>query len=759
MKPLILPVLSSGPSSDTTLHEVLDSIKLKQIAAFTTFNARRNSNRIERYFIHSRSATCRTVIILIGTLSFATLSIISVYFCLASLHDFALATVLSSARRLQDRIIESIILHFSDAYLYSEILVALLSPPDPVLDQRLPYAPLFTRVFHDAADSSTGSVYWWAFGRSDGMYIGMAFEPSTSDPRLLFFCNRSTRIFKTWIPDSTGYNASYPRENGTIAGSYNVTTVFWGSDAVNSGWSALYPAVDLPGEEKRSPMVVYRANSNDDTFMVTLGIHLKTIQELLEGLSDENTWLAIVGEHDTVLGATGAAHPYDSNNNLIILKTTDQTNDPVWRAFGQFAQTEEFKNIGEAPNTSWPLYGNVHPLNIPGASRWSLWMATSHAQVMGGEQVLILTMLFVCEVVVLVLLRIAYFASKRLIHRQRTKALAAPEKSGHVRRAGIDQAVSLAGQLVTAFPTHQELHSVLDDLVASISQSDGDLLYNVSAMTELVPEGELRNTFQASLCPADIYGQLSETVVDHKMITRPIPVFTEVMHGRIMEIIIQINRASPVFLPVQFERVVADLVGGVNREQLILLLFDSLEWDSLFLSTAGLTAMETVDGVLAVMLVTVCWHRVMLEHRDSMRLAERFVLMDSDALRQEMFNAKRNLYQCFNGGEGRWERFVRIVNDLVEHAPISRASEYLAISRVTAERRALTGSVFVTGLLSFMFRSDGLAVVKAAIAPLFPQAELSAWSKCVTRTIIKPAWIALAHFTRHPAHSAPEVQT
>jgi hypothetical protein len=516
-----------------------------------------------------------------------------------------------------------------------------------------------------------------------------------------------------------------------------VTTVFWGSDAVENGWSALYPAVDLPGEEVRAPMVAYRANAADDSFMVTLGIHVTTIQEMLYNATHEHTWLAIVAGDGTVLGATGTAQPFDRHNKIIILKTTDQVADPVWRHFGGLDQ--RFAPIGEAPGTSWTLYGNAQSLPVPGAVGWTLWMATSHKPVLGGEEAGA-AIAFACEVVLFAIFGFLYIASARVANQHRTKAPAARQDPGHLRKSGVGQGIFLARQFTNTCPHNREVLATLDDVVHALSSPDRDYLYDATDLYESISDDNVRARFRALFGdPADSQ-RSTEEAIDRALVSRPVPPFDEGMGDRITTIVAGYNHASPLFARDAFEAIVRDLTAKITKASFMRLLYDSMEWDDVFLKGG----IADCDPALAVMVVTIAWHCAMLENRDSERLSDRFVLADCDGLRRLMLKVKRGLFQCLVGGEERWRRFVRTVNDLVDHAPLSRASDCLASPCVAIERRVFIGCVFVSGLISFMFRPDGFASTKVGIAGGFPKAELAAFCKCLTRTIVKDAWEALA---------------
>jgi hypothetical protein len=209
MKPLVIPLLSDGPRDDTTFQEAIKVVKLKQIYAFTTFNGKRNSGRVERYFVHSRSSSYRNIVLLFCTICFSIGVTLAVYFGYRAIQDFGLTLRLETISSLHERVTSSLALHFIDPYLDSRLIVRLLSPPNPVLAVSQSTAATLTSFFQGAAESSSASAYWWDRIRRDNFCVGLTMTPSERTPSS--FCSATARAYTRGRQTSAARTRRSPR--------------------------------------------------------------------------------------------------------------------------------------------------------------------------------------------------------------------------------------------------------------------------------------------------------------------------------------------------------------------------------------------------------------------------------------------------------------------------------------------------------------------------------------------------------------------
>jgi hypothetical protein len=569
--------------------------------------------------------------------------------------------------------------------------------------------------------------------------------PSERTPEFLLFSNGSS--IYAWTADNLGENASFPASGGVPMGSFgNLSELF---ALGGNPWSEFYPLVNLKTELKRAPIVSYRAESDDHEFIINLGMHLHTIQGLLERDSNDSLWFVIMRDQ-TVIGATGTDQPFDSANDLIILKTIDQLADP-WRMVLQDRQsknlTESVKYASTFKN-SMELFAGVRPIPIPGSwdKEWYLWMATVHEPLLDGElgvNAASLLVFFATLTVVLAIFEILIIASGRLTDRQRGKNLATPRESNHVKRVGLDEAMFLLRQLGLSYPDNSDVQSSVHEIAQSVTAGIPDLLYKKSFIYRSISNPHVKERIElifgnqpVRIIPTNTF----QTVSIKDITTRKFLTQEDVRTDDLVEMIVS---GQSLFVADSFRGIVSDLIGMVP-DRYLPLLHDSLDWNRFFLRKAMIRPSEST---LALMLGTLMFH-VVMDDRASQKLIARFYLLNNETFRSRIRDLKRALFPFVVEVSDRWNRFLRALNILIDHSPISAQASCL--SSHNAEESDQIGAdhlialLFVTSMISYMFQLDGWSRAHPLITSDFGAADVDALIKCLVQSVVKSAIEALA---------------
>jgi hypothetical protein len=526
----------------------------------------------------------------------------------------------------------------------------------------------------------------------------------------------------------------------------NLTELFTSNE---NPWSEFYPLVNLNTEPKHAPIVWYRAQSDDREFVIDLGMHLRTIQGLLERDSNDSLWFVIVRDQ-TVIGATGTDHPFDSANDLIILKTIDQLADP-WRIL---LQDRESKNLTESVKyvttlrNSIELFAGVRPIPIPGSrdKDWYLWMAIAHEPLLDGElgvDTTSLIVFFATLSVVLAIFEILIIASGRLTDWQRGKNLATPRESNHLRRVGLDEAMFMLRQLGLSYPDNSDVQSAVSEIAHSVTAGIPDLLYKKSFIYRSITNTHVKERIESifgnhavRIIPTNTFQRVSIKDIT----TRKFRPEEDVRADDLLDMIVS---GQCLFVADRFRGIVSDLIAAIP-DRYLLLLYDSLDWNRFFLQKAMIGQTEST---LALMLGTLNFHAVMGD-RESQKLVARFYLLNNETFRCRIRDLKRALFPLVVETSDRWNRFLRILNILIDHSPIlaqaSCLSSHNAENSDQISADDLAALLFVTSMISYMFQLDGWSRAHALITSDFEAADIDAFIKCLVQSVVKSAIEALA---------------
>ena len=747
MQPLTISLLSGA--DDATMNERMREIQLQQTSVFTTFCAKRNSGRIRRYFIRSKSVLCQFMII---TLMILTITLGPTLNFWWSSHVVRENWNMINAETMgfrQERMSNTLVIHFTTLYVYSSAFAAVFPDEKPMLDMNKINAERITSFLSAFAQISKVNVSWWDLGRSDGMYIGMVSRLTDwmkGNPEKLLYCEAKEKELHGWLVDASGKNASYPWEGGDLIMQYDVTARTWFANAVTKKGvtcNDLIPESTAGDIGKNAPWFACSCPGTGLSMVAALGTPISGIQDWLQyNANTTGSKLALIREDDNmVMGIVGTDPPFDEYDNSLFLKSQDQLADPIWRAV--LDSKSEWITEAEASSyvkRTFHINGKDMNLNIRigkislfGEGEMTFYMVFGDDRELPTGQWLKLyaIVLFgLSTLLISVLLAVIYFAvSKfRLARKTKIEGLA---KKYNIEEFGVRQVPILLDHVKRSHADNPHIVSVVMEAEQMLSHYGNDLYFNTTSFYASISDENLRRKFGTifgSYNPETNRRKNSEwiTAIDSQAqlgllswdswsesFNIPVPeVGDDSIIFSIVKMLHKYNDHRILFNNAQFNDFIGRAITKVDPEYHPLL-YHSIVFNDFFLSQRISSILPDSDHALALMLITMMWHVEMSALRN-----QAIFLPDDSSFANSVKAFLLDLYDALANLDSpmleRWNLFVSRTNALRSHSSISQIGYFFAYTSLFAkdatgpletetESIMVVGSLFVSSMFSHMF--------------------------------------------------------
>ncbi|OHT13039.1 hypothetical protein TRFO_03453 [Tritrichomonas foetus] len=508
-KPLILTISKEKYESQLTTNTERIAIERRcQIAPFRTFNARRNSAQIERYFIDSRSKNCVSAVVIIGTLVlFFIVSFLQIYpyfIYNERLTKIAEDLVLVA----QSEIVNRATTDLNQSFIFSVIFSALLEPPE-IVPPDISSASKMVEMFFRAHKTNNVSV-WWALGFASGGIISLDIQGNCS----LFYCETNLDeiypIYKWPADPITCENPDFPYVNGIKGELYDVRNISWFQQSLyeyRPTWSQLFGGAGING---MTPMIsttapVIEAESDTFLYVVASGIELKeTIQFFNDFLPYQNARFALLNTKHVkgkIIAATGTDLSYEEYNGNLTFKTLLELQDDVWKVVVSNDNFDSGNNFSFEYNSK-----TVHCIHVPFEIvpdiYWSFYSVFVVQDLIKDDlgEIDALTYLSVFGFMIVWIIIISIFLSTaRIITLRQSKILSKKKerKRFHAVSNGIEPALNSLKKLLLSHADNPSIKNSVYRIINQLHQYGRCSYYNSSNIYDSIDNPRVKSKFLA----------------------------------------------------------------------------------------------------------------------------------------------------------------------------------------------------------------------------------------------------------------------
>lgn len=746
MRPLSLTSLSAA--DDAMTNERRREIQLQQTSVFTTFCAKRNSGRIRRYFIRSKSDLWKSALI--------TIVILAIMVCLTVnfwLSDYIVrnnCNVISTATMgfLEQRMSNCLMTLFTDLYVYSSAFSSVFPSENPMLTMNLINAARITSFTAMFSSISQANVSWWDLGRSDGMYIGMVSRltnPAKGAAEKLLYCEEQNGDLYGWRVDASGTNNTYPWQGGDLIMKYDVSARTWFANAIAKKAPTcmdLYPETTAGEIGKNTPWFACSSPGVGEAMVVALGTPLSGIQAWLEShaaMSDSK--LALIRESDNmVMGIVGTDAPFDEYDNALFLKSQDQLTDPTWRAVLDsksewFAQAEEeslVRKTFQVNGEDTVLNVRIGKISLFGEGEMTLYMVFDDRRSIASGNLLqtsVIVLFFVIGLVMIGLLGAIYLIMSKWTLKKKSKIVEVSAKRYNIEEFGVRQVPILLEHLRYSHADNPHIVSVVREAENMLAHSGDDLYFNGTSFYASISDERVRQKFQSIYGPCHYREKKVETsekfltdtqsnfallMLDSWSESFNIPVpedDDENIKCSITALLSKYNEHRIMFNCDEFRDFIERIFVRIDRRYYPLL-YHSIAFSDFYLGRRISSILPDSDHALALMLIIVMWHVEMSDIRN-----QAIFLPDDLSFTNTVKGFLLDLFDALaiSGSAigDRWDQFVTRINALRAHASISHIGYFFAytslfakhVTRLETETEAtmVMGTLFVASMFSFLF--------------------------------------------------------
>lgn len=331
---IMMPFVHRKSMKDSQISDIENSIS-KQTRAWSKFNNRRNTSRIQHYFqsLHNKRIT----------LSYNTAAIILCIICIwvqvLLINTFYQDSYQKQCESVLDifytTIHEHVIHTLREPTFFSDFFPGYFGNPYkyPLSAET---APIYVQSFLIAYQFTGGYVTSWKAGDINGKIVGIEFDEEIPNKAFLNYCNGTNEPTYFWESSIYEYNKSYPIEGGIEVFNTNYITTDW----LVSGYNATGPLISelyiKRSDNTFIPLytLVFPAiNSvtHDTDFVFSFDLTLIKIQQFLRTINvSRNSRLAVTTNENVLIAVTGNDQPIDAFNNEIVTREISELSDPVW---------------------------------------------------------------------------------------------------------------------------------------------------------------------------------------------------------------------------------------------------------------------------------------------------------------------------------------------------------------------------------------------------------------------------------------------
>ena len=326
--PISMPFARSNEDAPT---KVIEMARRAQSAVYDNFNVRRNSRRVDRFFILLRASRAERAIAIVWGV--AILVIICVE--LSLMRTF----YISGTARKRDEIARSVFntvrlemtFLMDEPRVISEIIGRIYANEE--IPKKSTAADVAWRLVK-AFQSSSKTITCMNVGVNDGTYIGVVSVGGNLSWLFSEMTQTQAGYLQIWETNEQGIAEGYPYTEGVqLNVLMNATAADWyqqGRTFQQTEWGKLYfdKVTDHPIVAATTP-VKDPDWEQELLFVVALEMGLDTIQGVLDSQwSDEYSRLAVTSDAGFLVAVTGSGNT--GVDGGVIVKSLDQLGDPVW---------------------------------------------------------------------------------------------------------------------------------------------------------------------------------------------------------------------------------------------------------------------------------------------------------------------------------------------------------------------------------------------------------------------------------------------
>lgn len=733
--PLVLPALSIKSRDDATAKDTLSEMRMKQVSVFTSFVAGRNSARVKRYFIKSKSAFIKALVIITVMIIFMGTLALHFWGSDREARTFIASSNSETVSMVNHRIHFSITSRFLDSCMHAEFLARHTVGENPIFEIRKDNAQRVSAGMAMLARiSGTGKTHY-SLSKGTGVYIGSVSDEDGEPSQLLF--GETNATINAWpTPDLSG---SYPNDL-TGATAVESALIPESSSMADGDWYVARVVTDIFWAMQCGVF------ADDGNTVATVNIALTEIQALLNpyvDLDDMRVGL-VLNEGNTVIALTGTDSPFDEYRGKVFLKTTGHLTDPLWRA--AFDAKGDWESTVMSGDIFWGTYDidgeaallNIRatPITLNGQTVMTLYLIyRDDLQVPVGhwiesdEVVIYLVVLTIIAVSIVGM----YYGAQFVTRNRRSRMTPDQCQYKHVKDVGIKYVPDILKHIEMSHGENHVVVGVMKRTRKMLANCGENLMFNADAFYASIENERVRDKFAmifggdrtAELVyekekeEGEVYARDPDAVA--KIFSERQAMANTAGNGTAFQIksVLALYNEERLFSADGLAALVDTTLKRIRNPDHLLLLWDSIEFNRFFMQNGVANLLRDKDEALALMLLTMLWHTSM-GARDSDEIAERYFLLDSGVFRLKVRVFLVELYDHLDGlardSSRRWRSFVDTMTLLAEYSGIGRLSELFAwgalmsaagrISLDAPKSRAVIGTMFSSSMFSFMFHED-----------------------------------------------------
>lgn len=331
---IVMPFVHRKSTKDAHLSDIENS-RLQQTYAWSKFNNRRNTTRIQHYFqlLHDKR------IMITYNLAAIILCIISIWVEILLIGQYYDQSYQNHSNSIMDIFYATLYEHtihtLRDPTFFSDFFPSYFTNPYK-FPLSLETAPIYVQSFLIAYQCSAGYVTSWKVGDINGKLIEIDSNENELNKSYLIFCNGTNYPTYYWNSLVTEYNHTYPFEGGNEISMGSVLKTDW----FVAGYNASGPLISelfikriddtfIPQYTLVFPAIDTITSATD--FVFSFDLTLQKVQHFLRTLNvTVYSRLAVTTNEGVLIAVTGDDQPIDAFNNEIVTKEIGELSDQVW---------------------------------------------------------------------------------------------------------------------------------------------------------------------------------------------------------------------------------------------------------------------------------------------------------------------------------------------------------------------------------------------------------------------------------------------
>lgn len=720
-KPLILSISKKRLETQMSSNNERIAVERQSQTIITrSFNARRNSGQIERYFIESHTICCITFLVVISTLILFGVIIGLLIFPRALIKNKVADMTESIVFLTQDEIMNLISSDLNLSFFYSFLLSSLMAPPE-IITPDLYSARDIVKVFAKAYRSNQNNKIW-RLGLSDGRFIGFNTENGI---RLLYSRTSGNDIYPlySWVGDPTTYdNSSYPYifyEQGDTFISYETQWYIIAETEKRTCWTPLSTGINknnklTPIISTASPVINQKTGEVTDVF--SIGVHIEHTQLFFDYfLQSPNSRFALINSGDyknTIIACTGQDLPYEEINNILSFKTLLELQDDLWRSVASHPEFENDGNFTFSYNEEFIHVVHASFEMAPGI-RWSFLSAFSVNDIVNADINIVdeWTIIFISLfVIIYILIEISIVVLNNTVAIRQSKILKTKEKKRkdiHIKYFGLTSFIKKFQRLLLSHADDFNINNNVEIIINDLVNSPKNSFFDSSQMIEEIEDNKVKNKF-IKMFGQPGSSQIKELSAPTKNDSEIISYYEEKRKSKnptfirpnkeskspkkkLEKIIISRNKMvilkkdkmikkvaffvqsynliNPLFDPDQLDIIIQKIMLNIS-DQLLPLLYDSIEFSYILMKRNAQSLVPDTDYSLALSFAIFSYHMSMSKRIDpEVPLIDKFFQRSQSRISQDSHAILFGLYKILIDHDqiriDRWEKFKSIVFDLI----------------------------------------------------------------------------------------------